>query len=261
MNDKNLGGTFVCACVALVVFAFQCVALGASVDDSLRAGDTAFDACEVEKAIEHYRAAKKADSKNYEATWKLARSINDKGLLMEKSDEQKKLFDEAHALAQEAAQLNPNDSKGYLYIAITSGKIAMFEGGKKKVELSKGVKANADKALELNPKENLAYHVLAVWNREVASLNGFLKFFAQMIYGKLPPASMEDAIANFKKAIEINDKGIAHYYEMGATYQEMKQWKEAREAFAKVLELPKKYAVDGNYHKWAKDRAEQVKNR
>jgi tetratricopeptide (TPR) repeat protein len=260
MNEKNLKGMYVCAFLSLTLFVSPFGAF-AGVEDSLRAGDAAFDACEVDKAIEHYRAAKKADAKSYEATWKLARSINDKALLMDKSDAQKKLFDEAYALAQEATQLNPSDSKGYVYVAITSGKIALFEGGKKKVELSKGVKANAEKALELNPQENLAYHVLGIWNREVASLNGFLKFFAQMIYGKLPPASLDDAIANFKKAIEINDKGIAHYYEMGATYQEMKKWKEAREAFAKALELPQKYAADANYHKWAKDRAEQVKNK
>jgi tetratricopeptide (TPR) repeat protein len=261
MNDKNLKGMFVCAFFALGVFAFQSIALSASVEELLRAGDAAFDLCEVDTAIEHYRAAKKADTQSYEATWKLARSINDKGLLMGKSDAQKKLFEEAHALAQEATQLNPTDSKGYVYVAITSGKIALFEGGKKKVELSKGVKANAEKALELNPKENLAYHVLGVWNREVATLNGFLKFFAQMIYGKLPPASLDDAVANFQKAIEINDKGIAHYYEMGATYQEMKKWKEAREAFAKVQSLPKKYAADAQYHQWAKERAEQLKNK
>src|SRR5262245_47811227 len=103
----------------------------ATAEDWLRVGDQAYAKCDVPKAVEAYRAARAADTKNYEATWKLARSINDQALLMKKSPEQRKLFLEAQALATEATRLNPKDSEGFVYLAIAEGKVGLFEGGKK----------------------------------------------------------------------------------------------------------------------------------
>ena len=198
-------------------------------NDWVRVGDEAYRHGDLAKAVEAYRSARHADPKNYEANWKLARSLNDQGLLMKRSPQQKECFLEALAFAQEATRLNPKDSKAVVYVAISEGKVALFEGGKKKIELGKDVKAQAEKAIELNPREDLAYHVLGVWNREMATLNPFLKTFAQWFYGKFPPASLDASVMNFKKAIGLNEMAVAHHAELGLTYLEIRKWAEARD--------------------------------
>jgi tetratricopeptide (TPR) repeat protein len=177
---------------------------------------------------------------------------------MKRSLQQKALYLESQSLAQEAVKLDPKNSKGYLFLSIAEGKVALYEGGKKKVELGVDVKKQAKKAIELDPKEDLAYHVLGIWNREMATLNAFLRTFAEWLYGKFPPASLDVAVENFQKAIEINDKAIAHRVELGVTYETMKKWAEAKEQFQKALDLPKQYPADGNYQKQAKDELEKL---
>jgi hypothetical protein len=247
----------------LLAIILACFAIGsvACAEDWLRTGDEAYAARDTAKAVAAYRGAKQAQPESYEATWKLARSINDQALLMKRSPEQKQLFLEAQALAKEAVRLNPNDSKGYLYLAICEGKVALFEGGKKKVELGKDVKAQAEKALAMNPRENLAYHVLGIWHREMATLNPVLKFFAQTLYGRFPRASLDESAANFKKAIEINDTSLAHHLELGLTYVAQKQWAEARDEFLRASELPMKYPSDAVYQQQAREELQKVKRR
>jgi len=63
--------------------------------------------------------------------------------------EQKKLCVEAERFAREAVRLNPDGFKGHVYLAIAVGKLALYEGGKRKVELSREVKAEAEKAIAL----------------------------------------------------------------------------------------------------------------
>lgn len=227
----------------------------------LQRGDAAYTRCDLPKAIEAYRAARAADTNSCEAAWKLARAINDQGFLMKRSPEQKKLLLEAQALAQEATRLDPKESKGFCYLAIASGKVALFEGGKKKIELGKSAKSNAEKAIELNKDEDLAYHVLGVWNREMATLNAFLRTFAEWIYGKFPDASLAASADNFRQAIKLNDTSIAHHTELGITHQTMKKWADARSEFERALALPKQYPPDETYQQQARAALKQLKNR
>jgi tetratricopeptide (TPR) repeat protein len=230
-------------------------------EDWLVAGDAAYAKFDLDQAVETYRQAKAADTNNYEATWKLARAINDQGILMKRSPEQKQRFLEAQALATEATKLDPKDSKGYVFLAIAQGKVALYEGGKKKVELGKDVKAQAEKAIELNPKEDLAYHVLGLWHREMATLNPFLRTFAEWFYGKFPAASLDSAVANLQKAVELDGSAIAHRVELGSTYMELKKWAQAKPEFEKAIELSRQYPADENYQKQAREELSRVNQR
>ncbi len=48
------------------------------------------------------------------------------------------------------------------------GKLALYEGGKRKVELANEVQKEAQRAIKLNDKEDLAQPMcFGVWNREM----------------------------------------------------------------------------------------------
>jgi hypothetical protein len=85
--------------------------------------------------------------------------------------------------------------------------MALFEGGKAKIEMSREVKAEAERALALNPKDDRAMHVLGRWNREIARLNVFEKTAAKVAFGGVPEgASMNDAVTWLEKAVAAGSR-------------------------------------------------------
>jgi tetratricopeptide (TPR) repeat protein len=212
------------------------------------AGDGALAKFDLDGAIAAYR---QGAAGNYEGTWKLARAIADKGTLAKDRAEQKQLYVEAEQFARQAVELNPNDSKGHTYLAIAVGKLALYEGGKRKVELSKEVKSEAEKAIVLNPKEDLAYHVLGLWNREMVELNFVLKKFAEFFYGKFPDASLETALTNLRRAKELAPDVVAHRVELGITLASARKWPEAKTELYKALAVPKGWVTDDHYREMA----------
>jgi tetratricopeptide (TPR) repeat protein len=242
--------------LAVAVLLIASVAAGATDSPdpaaAIAAGDAAMLKLELEAGIADYRAAVKEDPDSYEANWKLARALTDKATLSKAPSEQKSLCVEAQALARKAIELNPSDSEGHTFLAVAVGKLALFEGGKRKVELSKEVRAEAEKALQLNPNDDVALHVLAIWNREMAELGWFLKTFAQILYGKFPPASLDVAIADLRRATELRPDVIAHHVELGITLADAKQWAEAKTQLEKGLSLPTGWVTDDHYRALAR---------
>jgi Flp pilus assembly protein TadD len=215
-------------------------------------GDAALKKLDLDSALASYRQAWGSSTNNYEAGWKLARALIDKGTLTKLRADQKKLFAEAETIARSAVSLNPKDSKGHAFLAIAVGKMALFEGGKRKVELSNEIKIESEKAIALNPKEDLAYHCLAIWHRELVQLNWALKQFAQFLYGKFPPASLEESEKNLRRATELAPTAIAHRVEYAITLNAAGKRKEAQEQFAKAFELPNSWVTDDYYLEIAK---------
>ena len=68
------------------------------------------------------------------------------------------------------------------------------------VILARDVKFYAENAIRLDPNNFRAYHILGRWNYDVSNLNMAEKSFARVFYGKLPDASLDEAIADFDKS-------------------------------------------------------------
>jgi tetratricopeptide (TPR) repeat protein len=227
--------------------------------EDVAAGDAALARFDLDAALTAYRAAHIQAPDNYEATWKLARALADRSTLTKDRDEQKQCCIEAEQLARTAVSLKPDDSKGHAYLAVAVGKLALYEGGKRKVELGNEVKREAQKAIELNDKEDLAYHVLGVWNREMAELNWLLRKFAEMLYGKFPSASLDDATRNLERAAGLAPNVVAHRVELGVTLADARKWQEANDALEKSLTMPKGWVTDDYYWSIARQNLPRVK--
>ncbi len=231
-----------------------------TVEDYLAEGDSAYAKFELEKALEAYQKAVQLDSTNCEALWKLAQAYVDVGEKKPKK-EQKQYYLTAEKYARQAVRLCPDNADAHFILSVAVGRVALLVGGKKKVKLSREVKAEAEKAIELNPNHDGALHVLARWHREVANLSGFLKLAAKVVYGGLPPASNEKAVEYFKRAIEIRPNHINHHLELGRTYQMMKKYDLARQEYEKVLELPETDPDDPEYKAEARKLLEKIKGK
>jgi tetratricopeptide (TPR) repeat protein len=221
---------------------------------TLAAGNTALSNFDLAGAVAAYTEAVKTSPNDYEANWKLARALVDQGTLSKDPDTQKALFQRAALLAQTAVDLNPADSKGHIQHAVAVGKLALYLGGKQKVEMSNVVKAEAEKAITLNPNEDLAYHVLGIWNREMADLNWFLRKFAELLYGKFPAASLDKAIADLRHAADLAPNVVPHHVELGITLADARRWDEADKELERALAMKKGWVTDDYY----KDLARQT---
>ncbi|MDZ7370395.1 MAG: tetratricopeptide repeat protein, partial [candidate division KSB1 bacterium] len=153
----------------------------------------------------------------------------------------------------------PENDNAHLYLSVAIGRVALMAGKKEQVQLSKTVKEEAEKALQINPNNDTAHHVYARWHRKVATLSGIQKTFAQILYGGLPPASLEDAEKHFLKAIELKPTHINHHLELGITYLEMNQKDKAAAAFKQALALTPKNKKDKEYQAEAARQLEALK--
>ncbi|MFQ5707980.1 MAG: hypothetical protein ACE5HO_11050 [bacterium] len=206
--------------------------------DHLAKGDAYANAFDNDKALAEYMAAYHADSSNCTALWKIAEAHIDLGEEAQKSIQRQHYY-LAEQWARKALAQCPDTANAHFFVAVSSGLIALYEGGKTKVQLSRIVKDEAEKTLALDPNHHGAYHVLGRWNREIANLSWILKLAAKIIYGGVPPgASNEAAVASFKKAIAIKPDWINHHKELGITYMKMKKWELAKQEFERVLKLP-----------------------
>jgi tetratricopeptide (TPR) repeat protein len=228
---------------------------------TIAAGDAALQKLDLEAGIAAYRSALEAAPDSYEALWKLARALTDEATLSRQPGEQKGLCVEAEKLARRASGLVPSGSRGHAYLAVAVGKLALFEGGRRKVDLSKEVKAEAEKALQLDPNEDVALHVLAIWNREMVELGWLLRSFAQLLYGRLPPASLEAALADLSRASELAPDVIPHHVELGITLASAKRWAEARPELEKGLALPTAWVTDDYYRALARSNLARVQDK
>ena len=211
--------------------------LAQSADFYIKKGDEFAGAFEIQQAFDEYMKAFKADTSNCKVLWKIAETYINLGEETEKN-KRVQYYYTAEKWARKTVSICPDEANGHFFIAVASGKLALYEGGRRKVNRSKEVKAEAEKALELQPNHHGAYHVLGRWHREIANLSWILKVAAKIIYGGVPPgASNQAAVTNFKKAIESMPEWINHHKQLGLTYMEMKKWQSAKEEFETVLEL------------------------
>ncbi|HHS13344.1 MAG TPA: hypothetical protein ENN03_06195 [bacterium] len=194
------------------------------------------------------------DPDNYEALWNAGDQYTDWADRLPDNQKEKKeeIFEKARMLCEKAIEVNPDGWEGHFRLSVALGRLALFRGGKEKVQLSQQVKETATRSLELNPEADLVHHVLGRWHQNVANLSGVLKFFAKVLYGGVPPASNEEAVEHFKKAIEINPDHIEHHLELARTYEFMKRWDLMKEPLEAALALPSVEEDDDEFKAEAK---------
>lgn len=210
-----------------------------------------------------YAARRGADAR---AAWEegLAQSPADLALLCrlarveselsedEKGEARRALVMSAVGRARAAVKLAPDSGVAHAWLAATLGRQALQEGPKARLALSKEIKAEADRAIALDPTIGRAWHVRAMWNRNVASLNLMERAVANSVLGGVPKgASMENAVADLRRAIELEPRYLNHHLELARTYLAMKRRDDARTHLEQVIALPPETGLRDPQHQAA----------
>jgi tetratricopeptide (TPR) repeat protein len=214
---------------------------------------------ETDSAISVLKEAEKLSPENTEVEKLLAQQYVIKVDDATDPTAKKTLGEMALDLARKAAEKLPDDSDAQVTLAAAYGKLCALVDPKTEVEYSKQVYAEATKALQLNPDSDFGHLILAQWNYQMAFLNPVLKAFTAIVYGKFPPASKEQAIAHYKRAIELAPERIVHHAEFAKALDVMGDTAAAREQWLKVTELKPVYAQDRRYQEMAVKRLEETR--
>jgi tetratricopeptide (TPR) repeat protein len=122
--------------------------------------------------------------------------------------------------AQMALKTDPKNSESNCVMAIALGRSALSKSGREKIENAKEIKKHVDVAIAADPHNYKAWHVLGRWQFEISNLNIFERALVKILYGSLPPATINQAIASFEKARSLRPEFILNYYEMARAYKD-----------------------------------------
>ena len=153
------------------------------------------------------------------------------------SDLQKTLAEKALACSFRAVKVDPKNATAHLSVAVCYAKNFPYTNNQTKVNWSKLIKTECETGLALDPKQDVGYYLLGRWHFGVANMNFILKSLLKIVYGGLPEASNEEAIKNFKKAIELAPNRIIHHRELAKAYEAIGETKLAASELEKCRRL------------------------
>jgi tetratricopeptide (TPR) repeat protein len=225
-------------CVASVVLLTCAVGRGQSLSSLMAKGDTFDKTFQAEEALKYYLPAEKLEPTNVPILVRVARQYRHMMIDAPLNEEKLRLGGLSLDYARRAAALAPNSSEAQLEPAIIYGKMLPFEGTREQIESTPLIKAAADRAIQLDPRNDVAWYVLGRWHEVLADVGMLKRVVGQLLYGKLPTSTNEEAVTCFQTAMEINPRLLRNYVELGRTYAQMGRIGDARKFISKGLAMP-----------------------
>lgn len=227
-------------------------------DELIKSGDAHDQRFETKAALADYLAAIPLATNRAALYWKIAKQYVDSMGDATTEAAKKKLSLTALDYALKSVAAEPQNERSRVALAIAYGKASNFADNRTRVKYSREVREQALEAIRLDPKDDLGYFVLGRWNYEVAGFNSFLRALVKVMYGGLPSASNDEAIRNYKKAIQLAPDKPMHHYHLGRAYQVSKRAKLAAEEYRKALALPVRLRDDFEVKEKAKLHLKEV---
>ncbi|RWS20663.1 regulator of microtubule dynamics protein 2-like protein [Leptotrombidium deliense] len=198
-------------------------------------------------------AYQKFDGKNnVEMLWRMSRGAYKaaaKAGLSGNKPEQKKVLLEAEDWAKKTIELDATHPEGHAWFAFACAKLSELVGIKERIERGQLVKTHLEEAIKLKPNDPKLYYTYGRWCMEVAKISWVERKLAATMFGKVPEATYEDALKQFKEADKVKPRWKANLFFMGKSYEALSNYKEAIKCFDTVAQLPSQDTEDQNVEK------------
>jgi tetratricopeptide (TPR) repeat protein len=206
--------------------------------DALQTIDSLRQVGDFRTALGQLNDLAQAHPESVDVLWRYAVLWSDYGKATDSERTAVGAYQQALKRADQALRVAEGSAWAHLSKAAAAGRAALHAGSNKRsIQLSRAVKEHEDRAIELDSTLAAAYHIRGVWHREVASLGFFTRAVVQTVYGGLPDASYEDAVADLKRASALETRAH-HHLELGRTYLKMGETEAARAQLQIALEVP-----------------------
>ena len=224
--------------LTLLIIGFPCLVFSQDLKQLLKEAQQQESLLHENEAFLKYAEVVKLDPGNLVALCKCSELSSRIGARQVDKEKMRPYFIAARNYATSALRVNQNSSEANCAMALALGRISLVAGTRERVILAKDVKDYADNAIRLDPNNFRAYHILGRWYYDVSNLNLAEKSFARVFYGKLPSASLEEAIICFEKSRDLKPGFILNYYELARSYHRMDEDKKAIANLHILLNLP-----------------------
>ncbi|UYQ94252.1 hypothetical protein MKQ68_03995 [Chitinophaga horti] len=185
-------------------------------------------------ALQKYKEVLKIQPANVPALVQSSLLAVKEGFRQKDKEAKQTLYNEAKAYAEQALQADASNAQANFAMAVVLGRIGLISPAKEKVAAAKEVKKYADLALRFNPDYGEAYHLLGKWNFELANMSSLERTAAKVLFGGVPPGTIQDAIANYEKCRKLKPGYIINYYDLAIAYHQDNKDTEAMEILKKV---------------------------
>lgn len=222
------------------------------------AGDAEFSRRDYARAEAIYDSTRRSPDST-QSLWRLARLYVCMGDVA-REDAREGLYRKAAEYARRSIVADSSLAPGHTWRAAALGNLAMFEGGKTKVQLCHEIKAELDKAIALDPTDDIAYSITGSFYLALGNVSWIERQLAALFLGSLPPGGFPEAEAALKRAVVLAPGIVRHRYEMGLLYVAMDRELDAREEFHITTTLPSVLASDDHTKQLAQEWFDRLAN-
>jgi hypothetical protein len=224
--------------LTLVFLGYPCLLFSQDVNQLLKEAQQQEALFHENEAFLKYAVVVNKDPSNLTALCKCSELSSRIGARQPDKDKMRPYFLAARNYAASALRVNPNSSEANCAMAFALGRVSGVSSTKERVILARDVRNYCEIAIRLDPNNFRAWHILGRWNYEVSNLGLAEKSFARLFYGKLPSASLDDAIADFEKSCSLNPAFLLNYFELAKSYHRKDEDKKAIDNLHIMLGMP-----------------------
>lgn len=222
-----------------------------SLQEALAKVDSLRQTGDFQAALDRLQALRDEHPERVAVLWRLVYTWADLGQTTDDEDRRTSSYENALEVAKAGLAADSSSARAHLAMAVAQGRAALDAGTQERIRRSRAVKRHADRAIALDSTLASAYHTRGRWYREVADIGFFKRAIAKAVYGGLPDASYEQAVQDFKRAIELNDE-VFHHLELAKTYLKMDRTQAARRELTTALNMSSDDPFASRYKKEAR---------
>lgn len=199
------------------------------------------------EALEKYREALQVSPGHVQSFTQASLLSGREGARQKDKAAKQEFFNNAKIYAYEALKVEPENAEANYAMAVALARIGQISGAKEKVAAAKEVKKYADLALKFKPDYAEAWHLIGKWNFDLYNLGTIEKAAAKVLFGGVPPGTMEDAIAAYEKCLKLKPSFIQNYYDLALAYRQNNQETQGMEVLNKGMKMRPIYQDDPGY--------------
>ncbi len=243
----------------LLLFMINAFAQAQDINVPLKEADNLQKQLKEGEALEKYKQIAIIDSSNLKVLVKCVELNCSIGARQTDKNAKVNFYTTAKTYADKALAIDSNNAEANYAEALVFGKIREIETENKKlVENVKQINTYATKALALNPNHAKANYIVGKWHYEMLNINWFKKAAIKTMYGGLPKADIDTAIAYMEKCRTIEPYFVLNYLDLAKAYRYKNRPAQAIEVLSKMVRLPNRTADDVSLKAEGKKLLEQL---
>jgi tetratricopeptide (TPR) repeat protein len=232
-----------------------------NLDAAIERGDQSYAHGQLREALAAYQAAVGEDAAHFGVLCGLARVESE---LSEGApgEERRRLVAAAVEHARAAVKVAPEHAQGHVWLAVALGQQAQMEGPKTRAGLWREIKSELDRAIGIDPGIARAYLERGRWNRRLASRGLWERSVSKVLLAHVPHgASMDNAVRDLEKAVELAPEDIQGRVELARTYLKLDRFGDARRELERAIAMPAGRPRDPGLQAEAREQLEKLAKR